>query len=693
MSVSRALPLVPFALAVVAAVTLPTRAQDAESLPWVVFVRVVDTTRAGLEAKVTDTLKQAILKAEVNVVPSEDLEAAARKRGVPRKRWAEEGALTVVAADVGADFLVFAKLTSSSRYTYDVELYAIDAKSGANVASQRIQVAGDLKKASGGPSGAEVDALVQRLIAALPKPSAPTAPVETPDAGPGVVVEAPVDGGPPPNESASWDTGWDESSSSTAESGVSQILRELQAELGGRIGADTFAYPNDLFYEPLFLGGIEKVRSRQQVDLALRASVGGKAASGNATLLIRKDFADVTRDRFEAEEAYADVDIAGVRLRGGRSYITWGTVDLQSPTDVLSPFDYRDLLDVEKRPTWNVRMSWGIGPLTLEGYYMPLVEPHILPQIESIADDGRVAGSNRWVKGVSGVDPNDSPVPLRFKLALNNIPPPAIESGQLAVRARLSLGGVDASLGYGFLYDPFPAVIVKAVAAKPLPLFADVTFEDRLLRRHVITADFETAPDLGVGKLRFSGETLVALLEAAEDGFDVAAECKGTDECELVVEESYITVAAGVDYETARFLEGSPIGDQAVRVFFQLLGTIELHEDGNDIVPRIPDFQDPIARLRHPLPAAVLTRFEYLFGDTTRLELTFVDNLLRLDPDDETQLLFTNDILIIPAVQALFADVVTGRLEAAFLLGDTEETTFGRYPENLRVGASLGVSF
>ena len=51
---------------------------------------------------------------------------------------------------------------------------------------------------------------------------------------------------------------------------------------------------------------------------------------------------------------------------------------------------------------------------------------------------------------------------------------------QVAARARLSVAGVDASLGYGFLYDPFPAVIVKAVAAEPLPLFADVTFEQAL---------------------------------------------------------------------------------------------------------------------------------------------------------------------------------------------------------------------
>lgn len=660
-----------------------------EQLPWVCFVRVVDTTRAGLEAKVTDLLKQSILKAEVNVVPTEDLEAAARKRGVPRKRWSEEGALAQVAADVGADFLIFAKLQSSSRYTYDVELYAVDAKTGANVASQRIEVSGDLKKASGGPSAGEIDALVQRLLAALPKPSAPTPPVGA-DGGPvEVAPEVPVDAGPPPVESGSWDTGWDESSSSTAETGVSQILRELQAEVGGRIGVDTFAYPNDVFVEPTSIDGEEKISSRQQVDLALRASVGGKAASGNATLLLRKDFADPTRDRFEAEEAYAEVDIVGLRLRGGRSYITWGTVDLQSPTDVLSPFDYRDLLDVEKRPTWHLRLQYGIGPLTFEGYYMPLVEPHILPQIESIADDGRIAGANRWIKGDSGVDPADSQVPLRFQLALNNVPAPALATSQVAARARLSLGGVDASLGYGFLYDPFPAVIVKAVAAEPLPLFADVTFEDRLLRRHVITGDFETAPDLGIGKLRFSGETLVALLEPAEDGFDIAAECKGTEECELVVEESYLTMAGGVDYETPRFFD-----DHAVRIFLQLLGTIEFHEDGDgQIVLRIPDFQDPVARLRHPLPAAVLTRVEYLFGDTTRLELTAVDNVLRLDPDDESQLLFTTDVLLIPAVQALFADVVTGRVEAAFLLGDEAETTFGRYPENWRLGASLGVSF
>jgi hypothetical protein len=79
-----------------------------------------------------------------------------------------------------------------------------------------------------------------------------------------------------------------------------------------------------------------------------------------------------------------------------------------------------------------------------------------------------LADGLRQIAGASGVDPDESPVPLRFKLALNNVPQPAIDNAQLALRARLSLGGVDASLGYGFLYDPFPAILVKAVAAEPL---------------------------------------------------------------------------------------------------------------------------------------------------------------------------------------------------------------------------------
>ena len=662
--------------------------EGGNALPWVCFVRVIDTTRAGLESKVSDMLEQSILNAEVNVVPTEDLAAAARKRGVPRKRWAETGALSAVAKDVGADFLIFARLESSSRYQFQLEVYAVDVETGETVARQKVEVAGDIGrgKTSGGPSSSDVDALVAKLIASLPTSQQHVEPPPPPDAGPlgapapdaGPVAAAGGDAGP----EDSWDKGFGPPSTSTGpeEAGASQILRELQAELGGRVSVDTFAYAADAFDPPPVVDGVAKVPSRQQVDLALRASVGGKSASGYASLLVRKDFADATRDRFEAEEAYADVDLFGVRLRGGRSYVTWGTVDLISPTDVLSPFDRRDLLDIEKLPAWSLRASYSFGPVSVEGYYLPLVEPDLLPLPTSIAGNGDLLATNRWVKGPSGVDVAASPVPLRFFLSLGHVPAPALENTQAAVRVRASAFGADFSVGYATLFDRLPALVTRAVVAQPLPLFADVTLEDRLLRRHLFVADGEYA----LGKLRFSGEWLLAL-EAGEKDVDKAALCAGADTCELTIEDPYTTVAAGVDWETPRFLE-----DQAVRVFFDVTGTQEIVTAGKKTEIRVPDFDDPIARLRHPLPLAVLTRIDYLLGDTARVGLLIVDNLARLDAKKHA--VFTTDLLVVPAVQALFADVVTGRVEAAFLFGDPDGS-FGRYPENLRVGASLGVSF
>lgn len=147
----------------------PALAQD--ELPWVCFVRVVDNAHVGLDAKISALVQQSLLRGEVNVVPSEELAAAAAARRVPRTAWAEPGALKETAAAVGVDYLVFARTSSSSRSAYEIELYAVHAKTDKQVASEVLQVAGDVAraKATGGPSWSTVDALVQRLLVGVAK--------------------------------------------------------------------------------------------------------------------------------------------------------------------------------------------------------------------------------------------------------------------------------------------------------------------------------------------------------------------------------------------------------------------------------------------------------------------------------------------------------------------------------------------
>ena len=93
----------------------------------------------------------------------------------------------------------------------------------------------------------------------------------------------------------------------------------------------------------------------------------------------------------------------------------------------------------------------------------------------------------------------------------------------------------------------------------------------------------------------------------------------------------------------------------------------------------------------------MLTRVEYLIGETFKAELTLVDGLGQMDlfspgADITDSLLNRHDLYLAPAIQMVFADVVTARIEGALLAG-TRLGTFGRYPENSRVGGSVGVSF
>ena len=100
---------------------------------------------------------------------------------------------------------------------------------------------------------------------------------------------------------------------------------------------------------------------------------------------------------------------------------------------------------------------------------------------------------------------------------------------------------------------------------------------------------------------------------------------------------------------------------------------------------------DPIGRLRYPIPLGLLARVEYLIGESFKAEVTVVDNVAGAfvegaEPTDAI------DGMLQPAVQYVFFDVVTARVEAAWLYGNTAGT-FGQFQENSRVGGSVGVSF
>jgi len=650
------------AQAAVAAPPATAVATREEIDPWVVcFVRAVDDTRTGLGPRVEELLKTALLSnTTVTVAPTEELVEAAGRRKLARRKWLDPGVLGPVADELDVDFLLAAVVKAETRYAYKVSLQAVDRSATTTVATSEVTIAVAPGKGRGGASfsSAEAQELIEKLLLALPPPATIAVPVDPSTAS--------DDTAAPTDASAEWGTDWGGDPTDSSTSNVDALLNTVAPTFGGRLGVDSFFHPTDLD-NPRDEGDVD---GRQQVDLGIRASVGGNKASGHIALLVRRDFADATRARLEAEEAYADVDVYGLKLRAGRGYVAWGTTDLYAPTEVLAHFDYRDFLDIEKLPTWHLKASYSLAPVTVEAWLLPVPELNILPPVDRIGADGVIAGRNRWVKGRFG-KPGDFPasvVPVTVKLNDKGARGPSLENLQPAARVRFSGFGVDASLGSAWLLDRFPTVRLPDIAAlqKAAPQQSvTAVVETEVLRRLAFTGDFE----LALGSVRLSGEGVVFVTDEVFTG-----------KTDSETEDPFTTFVLGIDTETPKWLE-----DHSVRFFVNATATFSLTGQ--------PLPTDPISRLRYPLPLAVMSRVEYLLGEAFKAELTFVDNLAFIDLAGELgEELFDHDIVLQPAIQNVFFDVVTARLEAAWLLGNPAGT-FGQFPENSRIGGSVGVAF
>lgn len=630
----------------------PTTREEID--PWVLcFVRAVDDTRTGLGPRIEELLKTALLSnTTVTTAPTQELVDAANRLKLPKRKWLDAGVLAPVADELDVDFLLSAVVKAETRYAFKVTLRAVDRSATTTVATSEVSVAVAPGKGRGGASfsSAEAQELVEKLLAALPPPATTT-----------VTVNPSTNPTPEPTPDA-WGGDWSGGAGASSSS-VDALLNTVAPTFGGRLSVESLFHPSDL-WAPRDEADVD---GRQQVDLGIRASVGGNKASGHIALLVRRDFADATRARLEAEEAYADVDVGGLKLRAGRAYVAWGTTDLYSPSEVLAHFDYRDFLDVEKLPTWHIKASYTLEPLTFEAWLLPVPELNLLPPVERIGSDGVIAGKNRWVKGrFGGFDA--AVVPVNVIFVDKGAPGPSLDQLQPAARVRFSGFGVDASLGGAWLLDRFPTLRLPDVdaltkAAPQTSIDAVVTTE--VLRRLAFTGDFEWA----LGAVRLSGEGVVFLT-------DKFLSQRKDDEAE----DPFLSFVVGVDSETPKWFD-----DHSLRFFVNLAATTTL--------TGAPLKGDPISRLRYPLPLAVLSRAEYLVGESFKAELTLVDNLSHIDlSGDLSDELLDHDLVLQPAVQMVFFDVVTARLEAAWLLGDPDGT-FGQFPENSRVGGSVGVTF
>lgn len=442
---------------------------------------------------------------------------------------------------------------------------------------------------------------------------------------------------------------WGASTTSFAPVAESPTL-EKTVELGGKVVAEnqTFVHgpPHDA------------VTGAANIEAVLFGRVKAGEVKAYASLLGRREFLDPTRNRFDVPEAYASIDGSVLQLSAGRILVAWGTANLLNPTDILNPIDRNDLLQTEKRGSWMVRGRVVLGAFLFEGYYLPLAEPHILPTLSGIADDGTFVSTSPWVKGGLDQEPG---LPLRYHIGSVSPPPATLENGQGAARLGVSLLGADLHLGYAYLFDKLP-VVRTALDLSSFPLAVDVTLSLEYRRVHLATFDFERT----FGPVRVAGEVL-GYRVARKPLPDEPGPLPSDQPPSIASEQStYVTYVFGMDYRTPQFRN-----DHYVHLFAEVT-------QARGIESRLQD--DLYGVLRHPLHPMALLRASYHAGAAWTVELNGASAVDRRD-------FFVNG-----RVTFSFADALKAKIGGYYLGGD-DKGTFGRYDGYARVDSSLEVSF
>lgn len=614
--------------------------RDGGGVTSVSLVGIYDFTGRATVEHLRGMLEKAIrANGQLRLLAFKTYTREARRRGLPRRVWAEPDTIKEIASSIGLDVPLLAWLIRSGK-EYQLTLSALDGQG-----RERDRVLVRLGKARLTAALAEeaVTSLVRHLTEAGATASAQ---------GPGALErggQARIDGHATSNALADGNGGDVEQSSGEggeawnvfdmldSEASDEAIqLASLNATLGGRIAAVHHSYLARL--------PADKVAGKNAIDLALQAKAKTTGMLIAGTLLVRQDFSDPSQDRFEAEEAYIEVEQGPVKLRAGRAIVAWGAASLMNPTDVINPVDLRDPLQSEKRGAWLVRAGLLLGEILLEAYYLPVASGHLLPLPTGIDDQGRLIGSSRWL-GDEVLVPDGQM--LRAHTPELVVPPAIPQNTQAALRSSWSMLGADLSLGWAYQFDHFPTLYFDV---QPAPPFLDITPQLRFERVHQLTADAERA----FGKLHLAAETLVLITK------DVGADIDELD-------DPAWTIVAGGDYRTSELLP-----NHYLHVFLELIYCKALLGDlrGTEL-----------SEIRYPTTLGVLARVRYEVGQNLRFDLNGLASLKAFD------------VMLNPEIEYLFLDKVTMQLGAVFLFGDRSAGYFARFYKNSRVQASLEVNF
>ena len=622
----------------------------------VCIISTTDDTGQGSSKELRKQLEASLAEdPELEVVPYGAYVKAAVDAGIPQNRWTEVPVLAQLAPQLRFDAALLVVLSRHGR-KYRMIVFAIEPTTGKRVAKASTR----LPRASLPDERAkEVTSQLKRELVENVKVAEPQPPDQPPDdVGEGTgdsppddstgTDDWPEDGGDSGGEGEGGEgeggegQGGDDEWGDFDEEAFEEIVQDelvssLKIETGGRVRVEHHSYFTDL--------GEDKINGRNSLDLALRAKASLKSVVTEGRFLVRYDYNDPTRNRVDAEEAYIQFGLGVLTLRAGKTMVSWGTANLRNPTDVLNPVDYRDPLEDEKLGLWMLRAKLVLGPVLLDGYCLPVHQPHMIPFYDRVGADGLPTSASRWVPDVDERDlPDERGVRYGFDEELPRLGPPRHLQG--ALRLAASVLEADLSIGYAYLFDRMPTVNVDVA---PAPPSVDVTLRRSYDRIHAITADLERT----FGGFRVAAEGLVVMTEDLDDR-------------EEQLENPFATVVLGVDYLTPDFFT-----DHKMQFFLDFTYTHML----------VGELEGALADLRHPLPLALLSRVSYEWGQDFKIDLNFISALHRFD------------ILVYPEVEYIVMDNVSVQLRGMFLFGDEDEGYFGPNRENSRVMANVEVRF
>ncbi|NOX88360.1 MAG: hypothetical protein GXO77_04980 [Calditrichaeota bacterium] len=270
-----------------------------------------------------------------------------------------------------------------------------------------------------------------------------------------------------------------------------------EVKTGGFVEIDHISYPK--------ISDENKINSRNQgiLQLELTADLNEKTAFFSA-IEFRDDQSDAARNRVYLDEAYIDLFWDRFDMRVGKQIIIWGKADGVNPTDLITPWDYSDLLDTENERIGviAVKARYFLSGWEAEGIVVPAFTASVLPSARS-----------RWMPEF----PDEAPNPLypqfgpaalavAYRFQSPEMPDESMKNALFAAKISASRAGWDFSFSYYHGWDDL-AVFHQLSVIRGDTLF--VTVQPRYHRLRAIGGDFSTT----LGKFGLRGEAAYYLTD------------------------------------------------------------------------------------------------------------------------------------------------------------------------------------